>query len=193
MTTHSNSTDAAGGADTILETDRLRLRVFRPEDLDAFAPIEADPEVMRFYASGPRSREWAERGVRYFIDLQEQYGFSPWAVIHKGEDRFIGFCGLIPQTLAGREEVEVGYKLARAYWGQGLATEAARACRDWGFARLAVPRLISIIDPGNATSTRIADKNGMTYDGDAEYDGKTCRIYAIRREEWERSEGRGAA
>lgn len=172
--------------DAVLETDRLLLRVFRPEDLDAFAEIEADPEVMRFYASGPRPREWAERGVRYFIGLQERHGFSPWAVVHKADHRFLGFCGLLPQTIDGADEVEVGYKLARADWGRGLATEAARACRDWGFSHSSVPRLVSIIDPGNAASIRVAEKNGMRHEKDAEYDGKTCRIYAIRRDEWER-------
>ena len=172
--------------DTILETERLTLRVFRPEDLDAFASIEADPEVMRFYASGPRSRERADQGVRYFIGLQEQHGFSPWAVIHKADHRFIGYCGLLPQMIDGQEEVEVGYKLARAYWGMGLAAEAACACRDWGFTHLPVPRLISIIDPGNAASMRVAQKNGMQHEKDADYHGKTCHIYAVCREEWER-------
>jgi len=166
---------------TILETDRLTLRVFRPEDIEEFAPIEADPEVMRFYASGPRSREWAERGVNYFISLQEQHGFSPWAVIQKSDSRFLGFCGLIPQTVDGNAEVEVGYKLAHAEWGKGLATEAARAVRDWAFAHLDVPRLVSIIDPGNAASLRVAEKNGMAYDKDITYDGKVCRLYAIER------------
>lgn len=155
---------------TILETERLFLRVFRPEDLDAFAEIEADPEVMRFYPTGPRPKEWAERGVRYFIRTQEQHGFSLWAVIHKADGRFIGYCGLVPQTINGKEEVEVGYKLARAYWGQGLATEAARGVRDWGFAHLDAPRLVSVIDSGNAASARVAEKNGMRYDRDVVYD-----------------------
>ena len=81
--------------------------------------------------------------------------------------------------------MEVGYKLAHAYWGLGLATEAACACRDWGFTHLPVPCLISIIDPGNAASIRVAQKNGMQHEKDAEYDGKTCRVYAVRREEGE--------
>ena len=170
---------------TILETDRLLLRVFHPEDLDAFAQIEADPEVMRFYPSGPRPREWAERGVRSFIRTQEERGFSLWAVVRKADGRLLGYCGLVPQKIGGIDEVEVGYKLARDVWGQGLATEAARACLAWGFSHLSVPRLISIIDPGNAASIRVAEKNGMRHETDAEYDGKTCRIYAIQREEWE--------
>ena len=164
---------------TILETERLILRVFRPEDSEAFAPIEADPEVMRFYASGPRSREFTERVVCYFISLQKQHGFSFWAVVHKADSRFLGFCGLIPQTVDGQEEIEVGYKLARSDWGQGLATEAAHAVRNWGFAHLDVPRLVSIIDPGNMASIRVAEKNGMAYVKDITYDGKVCRLYAI--------------
>lgn len=166
---------------TILETDRLILRVFRPEDIEDFAPIEADPEVMRFYVPGPRSREFTERVVGYFISLQEEHGFSFWAVIQKSDSRFLGFCGLIPQTVDGQEEIEVGYKLARAEWGKGLATEAARAVRDWGFAHLDVPRLVSIIDPGNTASIRVAEKNGMARVKDMTYDGKPCRLYAVER------------
>jgi len=166
---------------TILETERLTLRVFQPEDIEEFAPLEADPEVMRFYPSGPRPREWAERGVGYFIRRQEQHGFSLWSVIHRADARFIGYCGLVPQMIDGREEVEVGYKFAHAYWGWGLATEAACAVRDWGFAHLDVPRFVSIIDPGNAASVRVAEKNGMCYEKDIIYDGKTCRLYSIER------------
>lgn len=165
----------------ILGTGRLTLRVFRPEDIEDFAQIEADPEVMRFYASGPRTREVAEHGVRYFIRTQQERGFSPWAAIHKPDRRFLGFCGLMPQVVGGRDEVEIGYKFARAFWGQGLATEAACAVRVWGFAHLDVPRLVSIIDPGNAASIRVAEKNGMVYERDIAYDGKPCRLYAVDR------------
>ena len=165
----------------ILETERLLLRVFRPKDIEEFAPIEADPEVMRFYPSGPRSRAWAERGVRYFIRTQKEHGFSLWAVIHKRDRQFIGYCGLVPQLIDGKNEVEVGYKLAPACWGQGLATEAACGVRDWGFSHLNVLRLVSIVDPGNAASVRVAEKNGMSYEKDITYDGKTCRVYVVER------------
>ncbi len=80
-----------------------------------------------------------------------------------------------------QEEVEVGYKLARAYWCRGLATEAANAVRDWGFARLDVPRLVSVIDHGNAASVRVAEKNGMSYEKDITHDGKVCRLYSVKR------------
>lgn len=166
---------------TILETPRLILRVFEEADLDAFAALVADPEVMRFYPSGPRSREHAQRAIAWFRELQDKQGYSLWAVEHKADNRCIGYCGLVPQRIDGNPEVEVGYKLAKAYWNQGLATEAARAVRDWAFQNLAVPHLISIIDPANTASQRVAEKNGMRYVRDAEYDDKTCRIYIVQR------------
>src|SRR5205807_7864742 len=83
-----------------------------------------------------------------------------------------GFCGLVSQSVEGVEEVEVGYMLDKAYWGRGLATEAARASRDYGFERLGLRRLISLINPENAASLRVAEKNGMRYERDAEFNGR---------------------
>jgi ribosomal-protein-alanine N-acetyltransferase len=165
----------------ILETERLSLRVFELEDLDAFAAIEADPDVMKYFASGPRSRETAARAIAWYRTLQEQRGRSFWAVIHKADNCLIGLCGLIPQRVDDSDEIEVAYRLDKSYWGQGFAAEAATAVCKWGFDHLDVPRLISIIDPDNITSIRVAEKNGMSHVDQAEYDGKVCHIYAIAR------------
>jgi len=165
----------------VLETERLILRPFMEADIEGFAPIEADPEVMRFYRSGPRSREQTARNIAWYIELQAKHGHSLWAVIHKADQLLIGYCGLLSQQIDGESEVEIGYKLARQYWGQGLATEAARAVRDWGFAHLPVPHLISIIDPENRASIRVAEKNGMTLWKEADYHGKLCSIYRLTR------------
>ena len=165
----------------ILETERLVLRVFEPSDLDAFAAIEADPEVMRYYSSGPRSREATERAMVRFREMQDTYGHSLWAVDQRAGSSCIGYCGVVPQSIGGRQEIEIGFKFACAYWGRGLATEAASAVRDWGFANLRVRRLISIVDPLNVASIRVAEKIGMRYVQNAEYDGKDCRIYAVSR------------
>ncbi|MEO7718622.1 MAG: GNAT family N-acetyltransferase [Capsulimonas sp.] len=166
----------------ILETNRLTIRVFSSDDLDAFAAIEADPDVMRFFASGPRSRETAARAIAWYRTLQEQRGHSFWAVVHKANGRLIGLCGLIPQRVGGVDEIEVAYRLDQSHWGQGFATEAATAVCKWGFEHLDVPRLISIIDPGNIASIRVAEKNGMRPVDQAEYDGKVCHIYAVTRD-----------
>jgi len=149
-----------------LETDRLLLRPWRPaEDLDALAALNADPAVMRWVTPNRplRPEETADlldRIVRHW----NEHGFGLWAVVPRepgGE--CIGFAGLaIPSFLpAVLPAVEVGWRLAPAWWGRGLATEAARASLDFGFERLGLRSIVSIIDAGNARSLRVAEKLGM--------------------------------
>ena len=87
---------------------------------------------------------------------------SQFGVIFREDDRLIGYCGFFAQTVDGSEELEIGYRLDPAYWGRGVATEAAREVRDYGFSDLTRPRLISLIHPDNHASRRVAEKNGMT-------------------------------
>ena len=87
----------------VLETDRLILRHLTPDDLDALAAIQADPEVMRYFPSGPRSRDETLRDLGRCIAIQAEHGFSLWAAIDKAEGQLIGRCGLLPQSLQGRE------------------------------------------------------------------------------------------
>ena len=87
-------------------------------------------------------------------------------------------CGLTVQEIKGREEAEIGYLFPQKYWNQNLATEAARACRDHGFA-LGHERLVSLIDPVNLASRRVAEKVGLTLEKEAEKWGKRICVYAI--------------
>jgi [ribosomal protein S5]-alanine N-acetyltransferase len=160
-----------------IETDRLHLRPFTLEDGDAFAAICGDPVVMRYYTS-LWSREDAERFVERQIASLEQRSYSLLAVIHKQDDRFIGYCGLLHQQLQWGDEVEVGYMLDKAYWGRGLATEAARACMEDAFQRLGLRRLISLIHPENRASLRVAEKNGLRYERDTPFRGRPVQVYA---------------
>ena len=84
------------------------------------------------------------------------------ATIHKETGKFIGRCGLLPWTIEGQREVEVAYTIAQEYWGQGLATEAAKAILQYGFKQLHLSRLICLIDPENIASQRVAEKIGMS-------------------------------
>lgn len=165
---------------TIIETERLVLRRLTLDDLDDMAALYADPEVMRFF-DGPRTRERAREVIIKSLHLYESLGYYFWATIHRADNRFIGRCGLLPQVVDGVEECEVAYMIARAYWGRGLATEAARAIKEYGFATYDFPRLISVIAPGNHASVRVAEKNGMRYVTDAEVDGYLDMIYAVDR------------
>src|SRR5438093_361517 len=110
---------------TIIETQRLLFRPLMFEDTDDLAALYADPEVMRFF-EGTRSRQQALQEIEECRQWYDRLGFYFWATIHKADHRFIGRCGLLPQVIDDRQEVEVAYMIARPYWNQGLGTEAAR-------------------------------------------------------------------
>ena len=170
-------------ATTILETNRLLLRELTLDDLDDLATIYRDPEVRRFFPEGVLTYEETKEELEWVIEAQYgQYGFGVWATIHKETGQFIGRCGLIPWTIGGRQEVEVAYLLDKPFWGQGLATEAAQAIRDYAFASLGLSRLICLIDPDNHASRNVAAKIGMTLEQELDGiygDGIPMLIYAI--------------
>ena len=149
-----------------LETERLLLRPWRPaEDLDALAAINADPDVMRFVAPNrPLTRAETAAQLERFVAHWDQHGFGLWAVVPRLSDgRAVGFAGLaipsfLPQILPA---VEVGWRLASGSWGRGYATEAARASVAFGFERLGLRSIVSVIEPGNVRSLRVAEKLGM--------------------------------
>jgi ribosomal-protein-alanine N-acetyltransferase len=165
----------------ILDTLRLSLREFVPGDADALALVLSDPETMRYYpAPFDRSgvEEWiARNGRRYAKD-----GHGLWAMVLKANGELIGDCGLTVQDVDGTTEVEIGYHVRRDHWGKGLATEASRACRDYGFANLPVERLVSMIRPENLPSRRVAEKNGMSVFGQVIWRNLPHIIYVVRRE-----------
>jgi [ribosomal protein S5]-alanine N-acetyltransferase len=163
----------------VLETPRLRLRRLRMADLDDLAALYADPEVRRFYPEGTLTREQTREELEHILTVYyAKYGFGLWATILRDTGELIGRCGLLPWVLEGQREVEVAYLLSRAHWGQGLATEAARAILDYGFATLDVPRLICLIDHDNAKSIRVAEKIGMTFDKEVDDGQGLALVYA---------------
>ena len=163
----------------IAETPRLTLRHFSQNDLDALAVILADAQVMRFSLSGPKTRQQTQSLIEGVLASYEQKGRGLYAVVYKDNHKVIGYCGFFSQEIDGQSEIEIGYRLAPTYWGKGLATEAARATRDYGFSLLALTRLISIIDPQNIKSIRVAEKIGMQYEKDSHLGTLPVRIYAI--------------
>src|ERR1700682_4015426 len=132
----------------ILETERLLLREFVSEDLDALAVVLSDAATMRYYPA-PLDRAgvaaWIERNRRRYLEA----GHGLWAMVLKSSGEVVGDCGLTRQRVDGVDEIELGYHVRRDLWGRGYAPEAARACRDYGFVRLGAERLISLIRPEN--------------------------------------------
>jgi RimJ/RimL family protein N-acetyltransferase len=164
----------------IAEAQRVLLRHFHVADLDAMAEVFGDPEVMHF-GPGPQPRDWVQRWLHGCLeDYYQKWGFGLWAVVHQRERRVIGYCGLTRfDDIDGQAEIEIGYRLARDFWGCGLATEAARAARDYAFGVLALPRLVSIIDPGNGASIRVAQKCGLRHEKDVSFRANLRRLYVI--------------
>jgi RimJ/RimL family protein N-acetyltransferase len=149
-----------------LETERLLLRQWRAaEDLDAVAAMNADAEVMRWVAPNrPLTRAESADLLARIVHHWDEHGFGLWAIQpHDGDAGCIGFAGLaIPSFLpAVLPAVEVGWRLAPAWWGRGYATEAARASLDFGFRRLGLRRVVSVIDEHNGRSLAVAGRLGM--------------------------------
>ena len=164
----------------ILETARLVLREFVPEDADALALVISDPETMCYYPT-PYDRAGVEQWIERNRQRYTRDGVGLWAMVLKSTGELIGDCGIIRQEIEGEFLYEIGYHLRRDLWGQGLATEAATACRNWGFAHLRVDRLISLIRPENLPSQRVAERNGMTIWKEIEWRGLRHYVYAIEK------------
>lgn len=174
----------------MIETDRLRLRPWIEADLESYARICADPEVMRYIGRGVTySRARSEQSLAAIVKHLDEHGFGLWAAVDKTTDTWIGLIGL---AFAGpgydgvaENEVEIGWRFDRAYWGRGLATEGARACRDYAFEQLGLDGIVSIYQPGNTASRRVMEKLGMSYLRDGR--GKRAedvRIYGLDRATW---------
>jgi RimJ/RimL family protein N-acetyltransferase len=168
----------------------LSLCHWEKDDWLEFRAIAADPEVIRYIGDGtPWSEERSRQFVERQISLFDQRGFCLWKLTPRlPQDRcgLIGFCGLqpLPGTEPGIEEIEIGWWLARAWWGRGLATEAARAALRDGFERVGLERIVSIAQPANTASIGIMRKLGMASDRMAEARGIPVVLYALGARGW---------
>lgn len=144
-------------------TDRLRLRRFDDDDLDALAAVFAKPEVWRF----PYGRALTRTETQAFLAAQirdwDEYGFGCWLAIERATDRVAGYVGLsvprfLPEILPA---VEVGWRFDPVVWGRGYATEGAAAALDEAFTTLALDEVCSVPETGNAASVRVAERLGM--------------------------------
>lgn len=156
----------------IAQTPRLILRQLRAEDADAMNRVLGDRDVMRF-SDGVKTCEQVVAWIdRWANELYEECGFGPWAVVEKPGQSTIGYCGVsrFPGRCAANE-TEIGFRLERAVWGKGLASEAAAAVRDYAFRSLRLDKLIAIIDPQNVVAVRVAQKVGFRYERDVMFEG----------------------
>ena len=180
----------------ILRTQRLILRPWRDEDVSLFAALNTDPEVMA-EMGGPRNPADSEAAARRIREHFDAHGYGAWAAELPGVASFIGFIGL---AIPGFEAfftpcVEIGWRLARAYWGQGYASEGARAALDFGFERLGLEEIVSFTTTTNLRSRRVMERIGMARRAEEDFDHPNlpeghplCRhvLYRIGREQGRR-------
>ena len=168
-----------------LDTERLRLRPFSLKDVDDYyLGISSDADVMRYLPGGrPRERSDSQWVVGYFMRHAELHGFGGWAVELKESRAFIGHAGL--EYIPGAQEIEIAYTLVKAYWGRGLATEAARASVSYAFEALNLPEIYWLAIPENTASQNVMRKLGMEYRGISErYYGMELACYRLTRDQY---------
>ncbi len=148
----------------ILETERLLFRDHMPADLEAFCAMEADPEVRRFVGGTPRTRDAAEKKFQSVYLPPVTNRMALWASVFKPDAQYIGYCGIYPHIIQSKpipHEGELGFYLARPYWGRGIATETGRAFIRFGFEELALTRIVATVEAGNDASAHILRKLGV--------------------------------
>lgn len=161
-----------------LQTARLLLREWQTSDFEAHAAMTADPEVMR-YLGGVLDRAQSWRQMALHAGHWALRGYGNWAVERTTDGALLGRAGLWnPEGWPG---LEVGWKLARHAWGQGYATEAARAAMDWAWTVLDAERLISLIDPDNTPSVRVAERLGLQPLREETVNGRRAAVFGIER------------
>lgn len=145
-----------------LETERLILRPFRQTDLDAYAALNSDPDVMRYYPS-PYTREQSQASIDRCTASWERHGYGFSAVTDK-DDVFLGLCGLslFQSDLSFTPVVEIGWRFVTSAWGRGLASEAAKAWLKFGFQNIGLEEIVAFTAIPNRPSQKVMERIGMT-------------------------------
>lgn len=167
-----------------IETARLRLRIFTPDDLDDLMLIFGDPDVMKYLgieAGTTSTREEVEVTLKKMIEFWANHGYGRWALINKEDGCMIGLCGL--RLLEGAPELV--YAIAKAYWGRGLATEAARASLRYAFEELQLERIVAVTRHANTASIGVMRKIGMSYENEVNHYGVDGVCYVANRDEFQ--------
>ena len=164
-----------------LETPRLLLRPMRGDDFEALLEIFTDPKVMAAFDGEVFTRERMQGWLNRNLEHQAEYGHGLFSVIRNCDGRLIGDCGLEQMTVDGQPVTELGYDFRSDAWGQGFATEAAVAVRDYAFDVLGLSQMISLIRVGNVASRRVAEKIGMQRVAEFERYGHHYWRYAVER------------
>ncbi|MCX2829686.1 GNAT family N-acetyltransferase [Bacillus pseudomycoides] len=162
----------------VICTERLILRRMTKDDTENLMKIFSDPVAMRYYPSTKNESETME-WINWTLKNYDEYGVGLWIVEDKVTGEFLGQCGIVPQEVDGVMEMEIGYLFVRRVWGKGYATEAALACKNYGFERLKLNRMVSLPDVNNIPSTKVAKRIGMQEMKIINKWGKEVYVYSV--------------
>jgi ribosomal-protein-alanine N-acetyltransferase len=168
----------------IRESARMLIRPLSLEDVPALTEILSDPEVMKHSVHGICDEAATRRFVEWCLACYESHGVGPWALIEKKSSALIGFCGVGPERVGNAEEINLGYRLARRYWGIGIATDAVCATLAYAFGAKAFRSVVAIIEPEHIASLRVAEKAGFLGFQEMVFHGKPVRLYRMTQDEW---------
>lgn len=164
-------------------SERLLFRLYTQDDFDFLYDMLSDREMVRYIGNGD-TRD--EEGTQAFLDWiyshykrHMEYGLK--VIVRKEDNVPVGHAGIVPQKVNSKDELEIGYWIARAYWGNGYASESAKALLHRGVNQLGVDRFISLIQQGNVASRKVADKNGMSVEAEIVLKGRNVYVYSTSR------------
>ena len=167
---------------TFLETERLFIRNWTLDDVEAAYAMYSDPEVARFIRDAPEESLESQRAtlevvLKKYDEMGGGFGF--WAIVEREAGEIVG--SVILKPLPGHDMIEVGWHLARSAWGKGYATEAARAVLDYGFNGLGLARIVAVVNPLNERSLAVARRLGMHYEGQVQAYKMDLELFVLDR------------
>ena len=168
----------------LFETKRLLIRPYTMNDVDEAYEVNRDPEISRYTGDGgPKSREEIETILRDRVLADyEKHGYGRYAVIHKESQENIGFSGL--KYLPEMNEVDLGYRFAKKYWGRGIATESCHPFLAFGFNSLNLKRIIGMVLPENIASSHVLEKLGFSFEKKFLEDEQEVLQYVLKRTDY---------
>ena len=168
----------------ICDTHRLIIRPFSIDDVPALSEILSDDEVMKYSVRGVCDEDATRDFIKWCMACYVSYGLGPWALIDKSSNLLIGFCGVSPQSVAGNEEPNLGYRLAVEFWNRGLACEAAKGVLEYVFTQTTHQSVVVIIEPEHIASLKVAKKIGFTDYSTHQFHGRIVQLYRLTKAQW---------
>ncbi len=164
----------------LFQSQRLLFRQFTLDDADLIVELNSDPAVMQYLHEPPTTKENAEQVITDIILPQYDLGLGRWAVHLKYTQEFIGWCGL--KYIKEKNEIDLGYRFKKQYWGRGYATEAAKTCISYAFAHLNIDRIIAKAHIENAASLKVIEKCGMQFLKEDVEDHCPVKVYELTKQ-----------